>query len=180
MLRLNLLPPQQRQTVERVKTLTLLQELLIIIFVFMLLASGAALYARLTLEQKFAQTILESTPGSRKIAELNREIEQVNQRLGKLKNAYSGVELWSTLLFTLGQYVPPAVALQSVQVLPDGALTMAGRASSREELLAMRDLLSQQALFSSVEVPLKYLVQERDFDFVLNAKLNSQALQILP
>ena len=95
MIRLNLLPPAQKQTLGRVKTLTLVQELLIIFFVFILLSSSAAFYARLTLERKFAQTILESAPGSRKIAELNRDIEQTNLRLRALQTSYKETLLWS-------------------------------------------------------------------------------------
>ena len=180
MLHINLLPLQEKREAARMHRLSLIYEILIIWFIFTVVASTAALYARLTLEKKFMQILLESIPGSQKISSLNREIEDVNNKLQILNLTSAEAKRWSELLLAFGRHMPPTIELNSLIALPDDALSISGTAKTRADLISFKDTLATLPLFTEVDLPLRYLVKDNNIIFNLKIIINSSSLKITP
>lgn len=178
---LNLLSPQQKKEMALAKTLLIVHEMLLLIFIVVTVGSSILLGARLMLEQKFRATMLEQAPGSAKITKMNREVTQINLRLSALNRVSSSFSPWTAFITNLLKATPDGVEWKALQVnSEDRGLILTGFAPTRDALLKLRDNLSQLPYLSELNLPLHYLIDNNNIDFVLDAKINIEDLKTPP
>jgi Tfp pilus assembly protein PilN len=81
--------------------------------------------------------------------------------------------LWSYFLEDLAANTPPDISLSFLKLnKEDGMIKLRGRAASREGLLLLKQNLENSNNFSNIDFPIKNILQQKNIDFEINAKIN--------
>ncbi|MBI4135343.1 PilN domain-containing protein [Candidatus Uhrbacteria bacterium] len=172
---LNLLSPEQKKEVKHSRIFFLIHEMLLFIFIATVLSAAALLSARLMLEDKFQAIILESTPGTTRIAKVNRDIHAINQQITQLQRVASGYVRWSPLLRDFSARTPKTVRWQNLQ-LENQKILLAGIAETRNALLEFQNNLEQSPYVKALDLPLRYLTTGENNPFMLEINLDMTSL----
>lgn len=173
---LNLLDPKRKLEVKRTKTLLLLHEILLFIFIITVAGSAALLSARIILEQKFREAVLEQVPGTVKLAKLNRDIQTINQRLSRINLLTSGYMFWPPAFLELLKLTPDEIQWNALNISENGEFVLTGTSHTRNGLVRFKDQLSASQHISGLDLPLRYLVEKQNNIFTLEAVLDIKQL----
>lgn len=173
---LNLLPTEQKKDVQYTRTFLLIHEMLLFVFIATVISSAALLSARIMLENKFHSITIEETPGTTRVAQLNRKISKVNRELNQIQRATKEYVKWSPFIADLTARTPRAVNWHTFQILDTDKLLLTGVAQTREALVEFRDNLEPSPYVQSLELPLRYLTAGEDNPFNLEIIFDSKAL----
>ncbi len=178
MLKINLLPPQEKKELEIANFNRLLFSLfawiLLSLVIFSLLLTSSYFYLSILLEEQ--GKLIEVRQQDRKIqrlAELEQGIEQTNQRLDKIVNLQGKLTLWSPILEQIAQITPSEVYLTNFVYQPSvNEINVNGWASARASLLLFQKNLEQSDSFASIDAPLANLIKQSNinFSFILHLK----------
>lgn len=169
---LNLLSPKDQDEMRRAKLLLIIHEVLLLLFMAAVLGAATLLGARLILEQRFREVIIEEVPGTEKVARLNRDIQHINQRIALIERLTSNFAYQFPSLKELAELTPPGISYNLLNLREDGTLTMKGTANKRADLLELKSLLEQSPRFLDITLPLQYLIGQQNIDFGLDARIN--------
>ena len=143
------------------------------VFIAVIFGSVLLLGARLILEQKFRELVIENVPGAAKITHLNRDILNLNKRLGALEEISSKSSFWSEVILEIVTRTPPQISYRSLNLLDTGTIQLSGTAKTRDELMNFKKALESSAYIAKTDLPLQYLVKTQDNDFNLEITLTS-------
>lgn len=169
---LNLLAPADQRETRRSKWLLLLHEVCLFLFIFIVLGSSGLLAARMLLEQKFQQTVVEKIPGSQKVALINRDIRALNRQLVNLDRAIKNYRVWSPLLFEISQATPEGIQYDLVQLNEGEKSFMRGQAAVRDDLILLKTTLEKSPNTKELKIPLQDLAQQSDISFTIERIIN--------
>jgi len=172
MLRINLLPPQQK---ERLRLRILYQNIissgfilfLLVLFSIIFLAGFLillhfkyqAIENKITIEQsRVIQT--ETVKGmEKKVTEINKELEDLEKIQTKRSNLYSILDSISSNLL-LG------VRVYSLEInRTSGMITVIGFSPSRENLLTIKNILETDSHYKNIDFPLSNLANPQNINF---------------
>ncbi len=131
--------------------------------------------ARLMLENKFQAIMLESTPGTTRVAKINLDVHTINQQINRLQRVASGYVRWSPLLTDFSTRTPEAVHWQTLQ-LEGNKILLTGVAETRNALLEFQSNLEQSTYIKDLDLPLRYLTIGKNNPFTLEITLNATSL----
>lgn len=175
---LNLIAEPLKKELRRVKTLLLLHEALLFLFIIIAIGSVFLLGARVLLEQRYRQAVIEYTPGTAKITIINREITNINQRILRLNQISGAMEYKSPLILDLVKRTPAGVQWSSLTLNSDGTATLSGIANKRQNLVAFQDNLSDSPFIRGLHLPLRYLVPDENVVFTFQITTATANLKI--
>lgn len=173
---LNLLAPDDRRETWRSKWLLLLHEICLFLFIFIALGSAGLLAARILLEQKFQQTVLETIPGSQEVALINRDIRVLNRQLSNLDRAIKNYRVWSPLLIEISQTAPEGIRYDLVQFNESGTIFMRGQAIARDDLILLKETLKKSPNTKELKIPLQDLAQQNDILFSIERIVDPESI----
>lgn len=171
-LRLNLLPPEKRQHLERMIyfqfTKNALEFLLICVCV-----SGIVLLGGQSVLQKYFNDLTEQvTSITNQYSKTNLQISNINKitkEVDKIQNVYTK---WTTKMTELANVIPNSIILSSLNFNQgDKTISLSGTAPTREELLQLQESLKSITWIKSVEVPLPQLTSPKNIQFSITALL---------
>lgn len=176
---LNLLPPERKKEIQRTGILLLVHEIILFVFIAVIFGSSLLLGARLILEQRFREIVIENVPGATKITYLNRDVLNLNKRLGTLEEISSKSPFWSDLMLEIVTHTPPQINYKSLNLLDTSinlldtrTINLSGTAQTRDALINFKKELESSAYIAKVDLPLQYLVKTQDIDFTLDLIIN--------
>lgn len=182
MIKLNLLPPQEKEALVLEKTqrwiifygsaitgiFLIFIALLIIIWVF------------ITIQLKSAVNNLESVQGSFKGQDLKTQqaaVADLNKYLEKIASIQKNQKNYSALLINLSNLVPSGIRLNTLTLDKNGEISLNGYAQRRELILTFKDSLEKSNLFAGIENPLSNLIKQTDINFYFKFKILPDALK---
>ena len=171
MIRLNLLPPQEKKRLESIKLNHLISFLAVwlsvflIIFVIFLLSTFFSLSILLQEQRKLIE-VRQSDPKTQYLLEIEEKIKQTNQIVKQVQLKQAEVILWTPLLEEISEIVPAGIYLNyfSYRTAKD-QITLSGWANYRENLLGFQKSLEESSFFEEIEAPLTNLIKQKDIDF---------------
>lgn len=175
---LNLLPPSQKQELKRTRTFLLIHEVVLFIFIAVALGSALLFTARALLEHKFREVVLEQVPGKTKVTKINRDIHDLNQRLLTLNQLTSKTYQWSPMLIELTEKTPANIRLLALEMDAKGIIKIRGSAKTRDDLIAFKETLEQSSYMQNIDLPLRFLIDEHDITFVIEAGLKTENMKM--
>lgn len=175
MLRMNLLPTEQRK---KVNSLMIYQNivfsgliLILLSLVLILLLGGFLIFLNLRFQAIEKEIISEQSriiqtetvrSMERKIKELNKELEEVKEAQIKESNIYS-------ILDDISQNVLVGVEVYSLRIDRETKrVNVSGYSPTRENLLIIKDILEDSDNYKNIDFPLANLTNPRDIDFSLS------------
>ena len=171
MIRLNLLPPQEKKRLELTKFNSLLAFLTVwfsvflIIFVLLLLSAFFSLSILLQEQRKLIE-IRQSDPKTQYLLEIEEKIKQTNQIIKQVQLKQSEIILWTPLLEEISEIVPSGIYLNNFSFrTAKNQISLNGWANYRENLLGFQKSLEESSFFEEIEAPLANLIKQKDIDF---------------
>jgi len=171
---LNLLSPKDQTEIKRSKFLLIIHEMLLLMFIVSVIGSATLLSARLILEQRFREVIIEEVPGTDKVIRINRDIKNFNQRIAALERITASARNQFPILLELTEITPPDAAYNLVNIREDDAIVLKGTAETRDTLLKLKSNLEMSASFKNIRLPLQNLIGNPPLDFTIDAQINRE------
>lgn len=174
MLGINLLPPAEKKKIELANLYRLVYAL--VLRIGLLLAFGALLLANAWLclfillrDQNRLIHLREHDIRLQYIVEMEETTSADNAILEAIAAKQAAAVLWTPILEELSEITPARVSLVKMAYQKaTGRLLIAGRAASRDDLLAFEGALKRSSYFTAVDAPLTNLIKQYDVEFSFN------------
>jgi len=178
---INLLPPAKKIAIAKTKKLkTILGWEVVITFVALcffgfLFALSSLLNFNLTLISEMKSNASDGAKYA-KIEQFQNKFSQINTQLNRLSKIDNDQLYWSSALLALNSSVPDAVEITEITT-KDLTLSLSGHVDLRDNLLAFKEKLVQNACFSGVDLPVSELVSKDNVNFHLTLNVNEKCLR---
>lgn len=173
MIYLNLMAPEKIKEIRRRLTAAAFAQALLILAVALFINAAALFAGRTIIKNTEGRLETERQKLENQYRDLNAAADAANRELGGLKNVSARFRPISGLYRDLVAGVPAGISVSalSVDYLND-KVRLAGRADTREHLLAYHAALEADARFSDVKLPLSNIALRADipFEFSLTLK----------
>lgn len=181
-IKLNLIPKQKKEQIKRAYFLRIISKwemeffFLLIFFVAILISINLILSINIEAENNSVSLVEKNNDKYSLIKEYNKEIIEVNEQIANVKKIQVNQLHWSKLLSKLNEKVFNGIEVTSL-VTSDYNLIFSGKANTRDNLIILKDKLSQDDCFSDVGLPLSNLVSKDNVEFQINLKIKKECLK---
>lgn len=107
----------------------------------------------------------ENTEQMKRLNTMEKSFKEINNALVKINKISDEQVSWIAVFGKITSIVPPNIQIFSLQIEPNGALTIAGNAKTREDVLEFGKRLKNSSDFNSIQTPLVNLTKSSDIDF---------------
>ncbi len=181
MIKLNLLPPQERKALAADKTRRWIiyygSAILSILLLFA--ASLGLIWLCINIQLKNLSDNFSSFQTSLQGQDVKAQeaaITKANSYLEEIDKIQKNHKSYSGLLASLASATPAGIRLESLSVENDGSITLNGFAQRRDLILDYKDSLEKLNLFGAIENPLSNLVKQTDINFYFKFALRPGVL----
>lgn len=172
MITINLLSPSQKRELKIKRVYVAIKELVILVLLFTLIIAIMLLISKYILDnslsrliERNAYTIQENRDAVNKINVLNAKIETI----GKIQNDF---KKWSEFLVAFTNLTPDNISYSLVKIrYEDAFMEIKGVSKTREDLVKLKDNLTNSGYFTDINLPLKNLLAKDNNDFTITAKI---------
>jgi Tfp pilus assembly protein PilN len=177
MISLNLLPPLQKANLRYDHTYLYLRSMVLVTLVATAIISGLLLSARLLLQDHYATLLTGSNLVNERNRGIDREINDLNQKLKQVETIQSDFVKWSSVLLGLSQTIPSGVQVSYLNI-EKGSRTfnLSGLAQTRDNYLQLKANLTALPYLEQVSTPFSSILRPTDVKFDLTAQLKLQEL----
>ncbi len=171
MIKLNLLPPQQKEELRLVEFNRLLVSfafrfsIVLVIFILLLISSYFCLLIIIRAQNNLIE-VRQNDEKAQYQAEVEQRIEQINQEVGKISVKQDKLIIWTPILERLSKITPRGLYLINFSYqASNNKVSLTGWAENRDKLLRFEKLLKETPYFGEVEAPLSNLIKQTDINF---------------
>lgn len=173
---LNLLPPERRALIRRVKELSRWQAAAWSLTVFSIIGAGGLVVLDRFMQNEVSTVSTEfhqrlAATDQTELGTIRRNIEEFNQTSALLHQSLPGTTGWAVDLVELLNTLPTGITLQSTILRADGSLTLTGTAAARADFLALDEKLKGSPWLKNVATTSTPSKRE-DLPFVYTAILS--------
>ena len=171
MIKLNLLPPEERKKIELLEFASLLiffvfrLSIILIIFIAILITT----YFSLNIFVKTQDNLIEIRQSDEKTQyqmEIEEKIENVNQEARRIFIKQNESIVWTPILEELSKITPDGVYLINFSYRASNEkIDITGWASNRDKLLVFENSLKESKYFDNINSPLSNLIKQADINF---------------
>lgn len=117
----------------------------------------------------------ENTESMKRLKTMEKSLKETNNAFVKIDKIGKEQISWVGVFGKIVEIIPPNIQIISLQIEPNGALTIVGNAKTREDVLEFGKRLKNSADFSDIQTPLDNLTKSNniDFKFTGNILLNN-------
>jgi len=170
-MKINLLPPIEKEKLELDNFnqlfffLAIRIAIFLLIFTFLLITTHYCLSILLK-EQKRLIEINENDIRIQQLIKMEEKIKNVNQQLDKINLKQKELVIWTPILEELAKITPSGVYLVNFSYnLSVNKINLSGWAENRDKLINFKDSLEKSSLFVNLESPLSNLIKQNDINF---------------
>ncbi|MDR3559004.1 MAG: PilN domain-containing protein [Candidatus Pacebacteria bacterium] len=180
-IRLNLIPPREKEGILKKKRLKMVIRLEISASVFLVMFFGVLVSFRyilntgLAADQRAQQQSEESSQYGQ-IKQYDQQFTKINAQVSQLTGIDREQLYWSRLLDKLDNLVFPGITLSSLTT-NDYVVSMGGVADNRDDLVLLKEKLGSEKCFSNVDLPLSDLVDRNNVSFQINFDIQPSCLE---
>lgn len=176
---INLLSNEARKKVRALYRLRLLAVVLVVFFYVCLVSIGLLVPSFLLMQGKSVSlseslNAAQNRPISREADEAVNNVLALNKLINKLSSVPK-LPLMGETLDKLFEDKIEGISFESIDYTNQKVITIAGRASTREILLAFTRKLNQDSYFSNVSSPISNLIKSTDINFQITLEHNSSS-----
>ncbi len=171
MLTINLLPPQEKESLRMIKTNRLLFSYglagFFLLLVFCSLLVSTLIFLNIQVKGMEKMTLNEEKNSSTvALKNMEADIVSTNKKLAVIDKVQSEKKIFSTILEDLASLAPDGVQFYNLSY--DGATsraTLDGHALDRQNFISFKDALANDPRFGEIDSPLSNLIKSTDNDF---------------
>jgi Tfp pilus assembly protein PilN len=178
---LNLLPESKKEETEKKKRLKIIlrQGFLLFFIVAFLAVILANIFLILQIQLKSIENLSSQEQDLAGMVELKKyenKFKEINSRVSFLGQIEKSEVHWSNLFIILSRATPDNITLLDLAT-KDFTVMISGKAQSRDDLIKLKDNLSNDDCLKDVNVPLSNLVVKDNVDFQIDLKIKKECLQ---
>jgi Tfp pilus assembly protein PilN len=178
---INLLPEAKKEELMRAERFRAVLGWEVIILcmglIFFLFIFGIDYLLNLNLQQSaYAKNSELSGKQYETINYYENKFSEINAKLGKISSISVGQLYWSRIFSRLNRLVPDNVGITGLST-KDYSIFLSGKAKTREDLLLLKDRLSQDECFEDINLPLANLVSKDDVVFQLDLGIKEDCIK---
>ena len=142
----------------------------LIIAIILLAAKGI-------LQNNFNKIVEQTTLITKNSQGYNVKVRNINSNLNHALKIQNDFIAWSYLIEDLASRMPPGINFSLVKISKEKSLiNIKGMAELRDNLLKLKQNMEDSLIYSEVEFPLKNILQKKDINFEISAKLDLSQL----
>lgn len=177
MIRLNLLPPQQKQALRAHVIYALIERLMIVTIGSVTSAGLLMSFVGIRLAENLKQVQARQILSTEYVA-VNNDIKQLNQEIGRVETLQKMAISPSTLLRDVIERTPSSIILSGADFdVETSSMRLNGVAGRRADLLAFETAMRASPFVSRLESPISNLFLKNDINFQFLIALNIDALK---
>jgi Tfp pilus assembly protein PilN len=111
-----------------------------------------------------------------KIKNYEQEFRRINLESGQILKVLKDQLYWTNVFQEISGKMTEGIRIESLAT-KDYKVLLAGKASSRDELISFKDDLSASACFDLVDLPISNLVSKNDVSFQIDIKVKEDCLK---
>lgn len=179
MIILNLVPDTLKNEHIKKHVNRVIRNNLFLLFIVATLITILILLGRIYLENKFIESVIETTQTSGRLqSPISQDVNVSNETLKAAKKIQDEFIPWQNLLITLSTITPDKVVINQFQVTQEqNVLRLLGRAQDRESFLLFKENLESDELFADVLSPIENILNKTNINFSLNITVNTDIIQ---
>jgi len=181
-IKINLIPPHKKEDIARAYWLRLVSKweiefvLLLVLLIAFLFSMNLVLKTSVLAENN-AELLTEKNNDKYKLLEeYDNEIKVVIEQMAGVKKVQANQLYWSKVLLKINENFINGIEVVSLTT-KNYDMTIAGRADTRDSLIAFKDKLAQDSCFANVDLPLSNLTSREDVEFQLSLKIKKECLK---
>ncbi len=176
MIKLNLLPPQEKEILasEKIHRWVIFYGSAILGILFIFAALLGVIWIFIGVQLKSVASNLEAIQNSFRGQDLKTQhtaVPNLNKYLEKIHGIQRNQKSYSSFLVALTKIMPEGIRLDSLSVDESNEVILNGYAPKRELVISFKDSLERSNLFENIESPLSNLIKETDINFYFKFKL---------
>lgn len=178
---LDLLPAERKEEIKKKKAFKTLihQEIRlfipVIFFTAVLLAINFNLKIQLNGLEK-SSSIEQSQDEYQELKSYEEKFSDINSKVSAVSNFQSKHLYWSSAFEELSKVIPDGAHITNLAT-KDYKISLAGKAKTRDDLLAFQERIKSSDCFANVNVPLPNLVSKENVVFQVDLEVKSNCLQ---
>jgi Tfp pilus assembly protein PilN len=181
-IKLNLVPPYKKEEIDKTyrSRIALRWEgelfLLILLFIATLVSISYILKINLAAVSNAESMAEKNNKQYEAIAKYDSEIRDVNSLVSDVGKIQDGQLYWSKFMAALDVKIGAGIEVDNLST-KNYTISMAGKADTRDNLLALKNNLDQGSCFTAVDLPLSNLVNEKNIDFQMTFQVKKDCLK---
>lgn len=173
MITINLLSPEQKNTLKTKRAYLIIRELIMLVLLFTSFLGILLLMARYTLEKELTDLVIRNINTITISQETNEQIASFNKKIELVDQIQKNFFPWSKFFSALANLTPANISYELIKVYQDQAsIELQGLAQNRASLLKLKENLDNSPLFEKVNLPLENLLNKENNNFRLQAQIN--------
>jgi Tfp pilus assembly protein PilN len=182
MIKLNLLPPQEKNELklERLYRWLVFYGSATILIILLFITFLALIWSFILIQLKSYTVNLENTKTSfqgQSIENQQKLIRDFNLKLERIAQVQSGHKYYSPVLIHLATLVPSGIRIDALAIDEQGKATLTGYAQRRSQLLLLKEALEKSSFFENVNNPISNLTKQVEINFSFQFDIKSAALK---
>ncbi len=177
MIKLNLISPEQKETLHYESIYLSIRKVAWLIIIFSVIISTIILSARIMLEDNYTTLLLETTLVTQRNQEIDSEITKINTSLKGLSSIQKDFIKWSNFLVDFTKVIPPNISISSLIINKElKSLNLVGLADTRDDFLELEKSLNQLPYLINISRPITNLLGRKNVDFQFSANIDFKKL----
>ena len=179
MVKLNLLPPQEKKEIELNKISYWLTffwaSLLVLAVIFTLLCFSSYIHLSILINAQEKQLeIASSDIKGQELEKIETEISEANLQINKIQQLQNNFFCWTPILEEVSDLVSHGIYLENLIFKAKTAeVKLSGHADLREEVIEFSEEIGNHTLFEEFTPPLSNLINKEDVNFTFDFKINT-------
>jgi len=179
-IKLNLIPGYRKKEINKqnifLRIMRWNSEFLMIYIIFILILFSMGYILKLNLETNEIELNPNNIAKFSEFKKYDDNIKHVNIKSEEIKKIQEGQFYWTKLFVKLEEVIPEGITITNIST-KDLNVLLVGNANSRDNLLNFKEKVSADDCFSTVELPLSYLVPKENLDFQIALALKENCLK---
>lgn len=176
-LKLNVLSPQKKNRFTKLVHFIFFKQILEFILLTAAILAIIHLLGMYVLSQTVSDLAVSTLAVNREQLTSNREVRQINKLTKNISDSGQGYAEISPLLVSFVNQIPSTITVQLLQVdRTTNTFLLAGVASTREELLAFKEIADTVSWITNLSSPTSQLFQKEDVQFEIRGNLVNLSL----
>lgn len=170
MISLNLISPDKKQQFRLEQIYIVIKNLIILLLLVSIVIAIALLFTKAALQNHFSQIVEETTLTTQYANTFGTEVREFNKIIVAVDNVQEDYVDWVSFLEKTSKLVSGNVFLKTMTI-SENKIVIKGFASTREDLLKLKENFENAEIFNNVEMPLEDLLKRNNIEFDIKATI---------
>lgn len=170
---INVLSPDHQRALHNKHLYIRFKELALLVLLFTAIIGILALLGKYVLDEQLADLANRNATAITANEIATAQAQKYNQELRSIRSIQNRFHNWSEIIIRLINQPTPGIIYQNIKIdATNETVDLSGTATSRNDLLALKESLLATAGVKSIDLPINYLIPPTNNNFVITIHLD--------